>query len=73
MSDACFEIVLETGQRRRQGRGIGRHHVVAQQPGERRRGGLIASDGARLELRPLVLGDLALQVAELVDQAALTQ
>ena len=38
MRDARFEVVLQAGHRRRQRRAIGRHNVVAQQAGERRRG-----------------------------------
>jgi hypothetical protein len=33
MGDARLEVVLQAGQRRRQGRAIGRHDVVAQQAG----------------------------------------
>jgi hypothetical protein len=68
---ARFKVVLQVCQRRRQDRAIGRHHVVAQQPRERRRGGLVAGNGARLELRPLILRHLALQIAQLVGEAAL--
>src|SRR5262249_37174357 len=37
------------------------------------RGGLVAGNGARLELRPLIPGHLALQVAQLVGETALTR
>jgi len=71
MGNARFKVVLQTCQYRRQGRAIGRHHVVAQQARERRRGGLVAGNGARHELRPLILRHLALQIAQLVGETAL--
>jgi hypothetical protein len=36
----------------------------------RRRGGVVAGNGARLELRPLILRHLALQIAQLVGETA---
>ena len=62
MDDAGLEIVLQAGDRRRQVSAIGRHQVVAQDPRQGRRGRLIASLGARLELGPEVVGNLALEV-----------
>src|SRR5215831_18767946 len=66
--NACFEVILQARQRRRQGCAGGRRDVVPQHGGERRGGGLMAGNGVRRELRPLILGHPALQVAQLVGE-----
>src|ERR1700675_4956886 len=71
MRDARLQVVVETANRRGQIPGVGRRDVVAQQACERWGGRLVTGRGARLELRPDVLGHLALQVSHLVRQAAL--
>jgi hypothetical protein len=48
MRNARFEVVLQARQCGRQGTGISPANA-----GERRRGGLVAGNGARLELQPL--------------------
>src|SRR6266513_2755239 len=73
MRDAGLEIVLEAGQCARQVAAIGRPDVIAQQPRQGRRGGLIAGGGAGLELGPEVFRQFACQIAHLVRQAALPQ
>ena len=52
MRDAGLEVVLETGRGARQVAAIGRPKIVAQQPRQSRRGGLVAGRGAGLELGP---------------------
>jgi hypothetical protein len=45
---------------------VGDRNVVPQHTGERRRVGVVAGNGARLELRPLILRHLAIQIAQLL-------
>jgi len=73
MRDAGLEIVLEAGHCARQIAAIGRPDVIAQQPRQGRRGGLIAGGGAGLELGPDVFRQFACQIAHLVRQTALPQ
>ena len=49
-----------------QGGAVGDRNVVPQHTGERRRVGVVADNGARLEFRPLILWHLAIQIAQLL-------
>src|SRR5438105_10560210 len=73
MRDAGLEIILEAGHRAGQIATVGCPDIVAQQPRQSRRGGLVAGNGAGLELGPEVFRHLACQVAHLVRQTALPQ
>ena len=73
MGDAGLEVVGEALDDRGELAAGGRYEVVAEQGGQRGRGGFVTGPGPDGDLRPLAVRRFAVEIAQAVDQAALAQ
>src|SRR5437867_68248 len=73
VGDAGVEVVTEALHHRRQLALIGRHEVVAEHAGERRRRRLVAAAGPQRDLWPLALRRFAAEIAHPMDEAPLAK